>query len=96
LELVSGGAGGLLFSQCNVAWRSFLQAGFRVSEFCFFFLFCFVLFFSPRVVLAGKYSVWSAEDLPSMFGAGGQQAREQAAETSGSMGGQVVAWLAGG
>jgi hypothetical protein len=27
LELVSGGAGALLFSQCNVAWRSFVQAG---------------------------------------------------------------------
>jgi hypothetical protein len=27
LELVSRGAGLLLFSQCNVAWRSFVQAG---------------------------------------------------------------------
>jgi hypothetical protein len=27
LDPVSGGAGALLVSQCNVAWRSFLQAG---------------------------------------------------------------------
>jgi hypothetical protein len=27
LELVSGGVGALLFSQCNVVWRSFLWAG---------------------------------------------------------------------
>jgi hypothetical protein len=27
LELVSGSVGALLFSQCNVAWRSFVQAG---------------------------------------------------------------------
>jgi hypothetical protein len=27
LELVSGVSGALLFSQCNVVWRSFVQAG---------------------------------------------------------------------
>jgi hypothetical protein len=27
LERASGGMGALLFSQCNVAWRSFVQAG---------------------------------------------------------------------
>jgi hypothetical protein len=27
LELASGGTGALLFSQCNVAWRSFIEAG---------------------------------------------------------------------
>jgi hypothetical protein len=27
LELASGGMGTLLFSQCNMAWRSFVQAG---------------------------------------------------------------------
>jgi hypothetical protein len=27
LEPASGGVGALLFSQCNVAWRSFVQSG---------------------------------------------------------------------
>jgi hypothetical protein len=33
-----------------------------------FLLFGFLI---PSVAPAGKYSVWSAEGLPSMFGAGG-------------------------
>jgi hypothetical protein len=44
--------------------------GFRVLE-VFFLLFGFLL---PSVAPAEKYSVWSAEGLPSMFGAGGRQA----------------------
>jgi hypothetical protein len=41
--------------------------------FCLFFLFFFFFFFFlPSVAPAGKYSVWSAEGLPNMFGAGGQ------------------------
>jgi hypothetical protein len=41
LEPVSGGTGALLFSQCNVAWRSFVWAGGSEcqsfdSSWCFF------------------------------------------------------------
>jgi hypothetical protein len=41
LELVSDSSGALLVSQCNVAWRSFVQAGGSgwVSEFCFLVVF---------------------------------------------------------
>jgi hypothetical protein len=44
LELVFGGVGALLFSQCNVAWRSFVWAGVSgchsfYSSWCFFFFF---------------------------------------------------------
>jgi hypothetical protein len=45
-SLVSGGMGTLLFSQCNMEWRSFVWArGFRVLKFWFLFVlfFCQVL-----------------------------------------------------
>jgi hypothetical protein len=51
--------------------KLFTGWGFGVSEFCFFFLgFCFL----PSVAPEGKYYVWSAEGLPSTFGAGSLQA----------------------
>jgi hypothetical protein len=64
--------------------KLFIDRVFRVLEFCFFFFF-FFFFFLPSVAQAGKYSVWSAEGLPSTFGAGGQWA-----------GGQVVASVPAG
>jgi hypothetical protein len=45
LEPASGGVEALLFFQCNVAWRSFVQdLGFRTSRFWFFL----VIFFCQR------------------------------------------------
>jgi hypothetical protein len=52
--------------------KLFMGWEFRISEFCFYFFF-------PSVAPAGKYSVCCAEDLPSMFGAGGLRAGWQAA-----------------
>jgi hypothetical protein len=34
-------------------------------------------FFLPSMAPAGRYSLWSAEGLPSTFGAGNQQLAEQ-------------------
>jgi hypothetical protein len=48
--------------------KFFMGCGFRILEFCFFFW----SFFFPSVAPVRKYSVYSAEGLPSMFGAGGQ------------------------
>jgi hypothetical protein len=45
LELVSGNAGALLFSQCNMAWRSFYRLGVQG------FRFLFLLFFYCQVWL---------------------------------------------
>jgi hypothetical protein len=70
--------------------KLFMGWGLRVSEFWFFFL--FFCFFLPSVTLARKYSVWSAEGLPSTFGVGGWRACRQAVVASGSVGGQVVVW----
>jgi hypothetical protein len=58
-----------MFSQYNMAWRCFVWA--VGSGFCGFV--SFFWFFLPCVAPAGKYSVWSAEGLPSTFGASGQE-----------------------
>jgi hypothetical protein len=62
LELASGGTGALLFSQCNVAWRSFVQA--RGSEcWCFasswWFFFCQVCLqqISANFLIYGAHAV---------------------------------------
>jgi hypothetical protein len=61
LELVSGGIGALLFSQCNMAWRSFVQA--KVSG-CWSFdsFWCFIstkcgTSFSARFLIYGAHVV---------------------------------------
>jgi hypothetical protein len=41
LEPVPGSMGALLVSQCYMTWRSFVQVGGSVSEFCFFLVFFF-------------------------------------------------------
>jgi hypothetical protein len=89
---VSGGAGALLFSQCNVAWRSFLWAG--VQGFRVLFL-LFDFFFLPSVAPPGKYSVWSAEGLPRTLGAGGWQAGRWRSVCWWA-GGRAAAWWADG
>jgi hypothetical protein len=68
LELAPGSTGTLLFSQCNMVWRSFLWA--QGSSFqCFVFFVClFVGVYLTSVAAAGKYSVLSTEGLPSTFG----------------------------
>jgi hypothetical protein len=71
LELASGSAGALLFSQCNMVWRSFVQAG---SSGFWSFVFIYLFFFLPSVAPAGKYSVWSAEGLLSTLGVSSQRA----------------------
>jgi hypothetical protein len=58
-----------LFSHCKVVWKSLYGLG--VQGFGVLFLLSgFLLSVDP----GGKYSVWSAEGLPSKFGASGQQA----------------------
>jgi hypothetical protein len=61
LELVSVGAGALLFSQCNVAWRSFVWAGGSgcwnfASSSCFFSTKCGSSV-SARFLIYGAHAV---------------------------------------
>jgi hypothetical protein len=56
----------------SVMWYGEAFYGLRVQGFGILFLLFF--FFLPSVAPAGKYSVWSAESLPSTFGAGGRVA----------------------
>jgi hypothetical protein len=57
LELVSGGTGVLLFSQCNVAWKSFVWAGDSSCQ-------SFVIlhgFFLPSVAPVSQQDFWFTE-----------------------------------
>jgi hypothetical protein len=58
LETESGGAGALLFSQCNVAWRSFVLAG--GSE-CQSFASSWWNFFLRNVVPSSEQNFWFTE-----------------------------------
>jgi hypothetical protein len=61
LELASGGTGALLFSLCNMAWRSFVQAGCsgcRSFDSSWWFCFCQVwLSVSAKFLTYGAYPV---------------------------------------
>jgi hypothetical protein len=57
LELASGSIGALLFSQCNVAWRSFVWAGGSECR-SFDSFWCFFL---PNVALASQQDFWFME-----------------------------------
>jgi hypothetical protein len=61
LELVSGSIGALLFSQCNVAWRSFVQSGVRgvgvLLLLCGFFSAKCASSISARFLIYGAHTV---------------------------------------
>jgi hypothetical protein len=77
----------------SVTWYGEAFYGLAVQGFGVFFL-LFGFFFLPSGAVVGKYSVWSAEGLPSTFGAGSGQVGGQAGGQAVAAVGSVGRWAA--